>query len=226
VLRLIREADPESLIDIHNNTGHNPPYGVCPRIGSAERELVAHFARRVIHSPLRLGTLIEATQGDFPSVTIECGRSGDPNADAIALSGLERYLHDGTEHVADPNAMEVFTNPRRVTMRAGAELAYGDGPDAGAEFTVARDIDRHNFERLGAGVLIGWLRPGADWPIAAIGPDEHDDSRSLFIRRGDVIETRTPLTPIMMTTNRRAALDDCLFYVVEPVAPDAPPGSP
>jgi hypothetical protein len=30
VLRLLRESNAESLVDLHNNSGHNPPYGVSP----------------------------------------------------------------------------------------------------------------------------------------------------------------------------------------------------
>jgi hypothetical protein len=218
VLRWFRQAKPESLIDLHNNTGHNPPYGVSPRLGAAEQNLVAYFADRVVHSPLRLGTLVEATQDDFPSVAIECGRSGDPIADAAALAGLERYLHDPrAEHLdASPPSMEVLGNPQRVTLRSGVDLAFGEGPVADAEFTVARDIDRHNFERLAAGIAIGWIAAGADWPIEAVGPDGRDVSHELFRMRDATLETRRPMTPIMMTTNRRNALDDCLFYVVDP----------
>jgi hypothetical protein len=218
VLRLFRQARPESLIDLHNNTGHNPPYGVSPRVGSEERNLVAYFADRVVHSPLCLGTLVEATQDDFPSVTIECGRSDDPIADAAALAGLERYLHDPrAEHLgATPPSMDVLVNPQRVTVRDGVDLAFGEGPVADAEFTVARDIDRHNFERLRPGVAIGWLAAGADWPVEALGPDGRDVSYELFAIRDEVLETRRSITPIMMTTNRRNALDDCLFYVVDP----------
>jgi len=218
VLRLFKEAQPESLIDLHNNTGHNPPYGVSPRVGSEERNLVAYFADRVVHTPLRLGTLVEATQDDFPSVTIECGRSGDPIADATALAGLERYLDDHrAEHLgANPPSMEVLTNPQRVTVRDGVDLAFGEGPVLDAEFTVARDIDRHNFERLEPGVPIGWLAEGAAWPIEVLGTDGRDLSRELFTLRDTILETRRAITPIMMTTNRRNAIDDCLFYVVDP----------
>ncbi len=33
VLSTIRAAEPECLVDLHNNTGHNPAYGVAVRIG-------------------------------------------------------------------------------------------------------------------------------------------------------------------------------------------------
>jgi hypothetical protein len=217
VLRLLRQSNAESLVDLHNNTGHNPPYGVGPEPGAAELNLVAFFAERFVHSPLQLGTLVEATRDDFPSVSIECGRSGSPEADAVALAGLERYF--AAEHLETRRLtvkrMQVFTDPVRVSVRPGLELAFGDGPVAGADFTIARDIDRHNFERVGPGAPIGWLGADAVWPVEALGEERRDLSRELFAVRDGVIETQKSIVPIMMTTNRRNALDDCLFYTVE-----------
>jgi hypothetical protein len=216
VLRLLRESNAESLVDLHNNTGHNPPYGVGPVPGAAELHLVSFFAERFVHSPLQLGTLVEATRSDFPSVSVECGRSGDPAADASALAGLEAYLTEERLEPRPPWAkrMEVFVDPVRVSVREGMGLAFGDGPVAGADLTVARGIDRHNFERLEQGSVIGWLGPRGLWPVEAIGESSRDRSQDLFRARGGVLETRRPLTPIMMTSNRRGVLDDCLFYVV------------
>jgi len=216
VLRLLRESRAESLVDLHNNTGHSPPYGVGPITGAAELNLTSFFAERFVHSPLQLGTLVEATGKDFPSVSVECGRSGDPAADATALAGLERYLAE--DHIerrrVNAKRMDVFVDPVRVSVRDGVELAFGEGPIAGTDFTVALDIDRHNFERLDPGVPIGWLGSRTVWPLEAVGEERREISRDLFAVRGNVLETRQPLIPIMMTANRRNALDDCLFYVV------------
>lgn len=218
VLRLLRESNAESLVDLHNNTGHNPPYGVGPVRGAAELNLVSFFAERFVHTSLQLGTLVEATRDDFPSVTVECGRSGDPVANASALAGLESYLTEERleRRRVKAKRMEVFVDPVRVCIRDGVELAFGDGPVAGADFTVARDVDRHNFERLARGVVIGWLGAEGTWPIEALGEKDCDLSREFFDVRDGVLETRQSLIPIMMTSDRRNALADCLFYVVQP----------
>ena len=34
ILDAIAQAAPEAVVDVHNNTGHNPAYGVGPRAGS------------------------------------------------------------------------------------------------------------------------------------------------------------------------------------------------
>jgi len=217
VLRLLRESNAESLVDLHNNTGHNPSYGVGPVSGAAELNLVSFFAERFVHSPLQLGTLVEATRHDFPSVTVECGCSGDPVADASALAGLELYLAEECleERQVGAKRMQVFVDPVRVNLRDGLELAFGDGPVAGADFTVARDLDRHNFERLAREVAIGWLGARGVWPVEALGREGRDLSRDFFDVRDGVLETRRSLIPIMMTSNRSNALADCLFYVVQ-----------
>lgn len=216
VLRIFRKAAPESLIDIHNNTGHSPPYGVGPAAGPEELKLAALFSDRFVRNDLNLGTLVEATGDAFPSITIECGRAGEEVANENAWIGLERYLSidriDESPLVHRP--VTVYTDPVRVEIRAGIELAFGDTRITGADFTVARDVDRHNFESLAAGTPIGWLAPHVERPLVAFDHTRKDISDEFFVDRDGVVETRRPLIPIMMTTNRRSALDDCLFYAV------------
>ena len=216
-LRLMRESGAESLVDIHNNTGNNPAYGVGPVPGAAELNLVALFGRRFVHSPLRLGTLVEATCEDFPSVTVECGRSGDPAADEIAFEGITRYLeadeHETRRIVVE--RMSVLTDPIRVCVARNVSLAFGDGPIEDVDFTVALDVDRHNFEQMSAGLPIGWLGDRGVWPVEALDEAQRDRSREFFELRNGHLVTRRPLIPIMMTTNRANALADCLFYVVQ-----------
>jgi hypothetical protein len=212
----LRKAKPESLIDIHNNTGHSPAYGVGPATGPAELELAALFSDRFVRNDLNLGTLVEATRYEFPSISIECGRAGDDIADENARIGLERYLmlDRFEESPVAKRPMTVYADPIRVQVREGVALAFGESRVMDADFTVATDIDRHNFELLTAGTSIGWLSPGVERPLVALGHRREDISDEFFEARDGVLETRRPLIPIMMTTNRRNALDDCLFYAV------------
>ena len=219
VLERIRAAQPECLIDLHNNTGHNPAYGVAFRVGHAELSLVSLFADRIVHTPIELGTLVEATVSEFPSVTIECGRAGDSEADEVAWGGLRRVLGwDVIDFERPLVPLLHLEDPVRVCVRADLGLAFGEAADAGADLTISKDIDRHNFERLAVGSPIGWLRSGTPWPIEAIGADGIDCSRSLFEVADGVLRTRREFIPIMMTTDARIAKSDCLFYAVQPAS--------
>lgn len=217
VLARIRAARPECLVDLHNNTGHNPAYGVAFRVGHAELSLVSLFADRIVHTPIELGTLVEAMASELPSVTIECGRAGAPEADEAAWRGLCRVLEQDVIDFERPRVPLLhLENPVRVCVRADLGLAFGEAAGAEAALTVSKDIDRHNFERLAVGSPIGWLRSGAPWPIEAFGADGIDCSRSLFEVAAGVLRTRREFIPIMMTTDARIAKSDCLFYAVQP----------
>jgi hypothetical protein len=216
VLDALHAARPECLVDVHNNTGHNPVYGVAFRVGHAELSLVSLFGERIVHTPIELGTLVEATISSFPSVTIECGRAGDPAADEAAWRGLCRYLDWERIDFAKPLVpVTCFEAPVRIEVRPGVRLVFGERRGE-AEVTISSDIDRHNFERLEAGTPFGWLREDADWPFRARGHDGADRSRELLLVEDGVLRARRSFVPIMMTTDPRIALSDCLFYAVQP----------
>ncbi len=205
------------MVDLHNNTGHNPAYGVAFQVGHAEQSLVSLFAERIVHTPIELGTIVEATIPHFPSVTIECGRAGDPAADEVAWSGLRSFLDWGQIDFKRPIVpLQLLESPVRVCVRPGTELAFGDAASAGASLTVSSSIDRHNFERMRPGSLIGWVSEGTGWPIEAIGVNGSECSRQFFELDSGILRTRREFIPIMMTTNRVIAESDCLFYAVQP----------
>jgi hypothetical protein len=214
-LRRLRGARPEALVDLHNNSGHNPTYGVTCGTDRGRLALVALFARRCVLSDLRLGTLVEAFEGVIPAVTIECGRAGDPAADAAALAGLARYLRAealGAEP-EDGGPFQILVEPVRVCLAAGASLAFAERSGAAADLTLSADLDRHNFELLPAGTSLGWVRPGAPWPLEARAADGAELSRALFTLEEGRLRLRREGVPVMMTTDPGIATSDCLFYL-------------
>lgn len=216
VLASIFEAKPECLIDLHNNSGHNPAYGVAFSLGHAERSLVSLFADRVVHTPLELGTLVEATVAHFPSVTIECGRGGDPVADEVAWAGLLRFLEwEQIDFERPVQPLAVYEDPIRVCVREGVSLDFAEARRPEVDLTISASVDRHNFETLVAGTPIGWLAPEGEWPLEAWDAGGEECSRALFVNDEGVLRARRPRIPIMMTTNRVIAESDCLFYSVK-----------
>jgi Succinylglutamate desuccinylase / Aspartoacylase family len=223
ILALIGGRASEALIDLHNNTGHNPAYGVGVDPSPAALSLVSLFGRRFVWSQLRLGALMEAIPGRV-GVTIEVGRSGDPRADAVALEGLRRFLdREALFEAARPGAVEVLMMPMRVCLRPGVDLVISDARDPEVALTILADLDRHNFERMEEGTPIGWSRDGR-LPVELLDAEGRDRAPEYFALEGHLMRTRRPLIPIMITTDPTAAKSDCLFYVVQEAAPALPPG--
>ena len=179
---------------------------------------MAFFGSRFVASDLALGALVEATAASFPSVTIECGRAGDPAADRLALAGLRALLE--TDELASHETLDIqlFGDPVRVRLRDGARLRFGAGPVDSVELTLDLEVDRHNFEQLEAGHALGWVGAAAGLPVEARDAAGRDRSGELFEVRESRLRTRRPLVPIMMTTDPTIASQDCLFYVVSPLS--------
>jgi hypothetical protein len=217
LLDQLERVRPEALVDVHNTTGHSPAYGVGTRLDQDVVGLTALFADRLMHSELHLGTLVEALHERLPSVVIECGRAGDPIADATALAGLERFLTlDDLRSVRARTAqVEVLWRPIRVHIHERATLAFADAPQNDTTLTVRSGIDQHNFRTLDPGALLGWISPGGEWPLVALGKAGLDISHELFAQVGQKLVARRQIVPVMMTTSAAMAKQDCLFYALE-----------
>jgi len=210
-------SKPEALVDLHNNTGHNPAYAVGCRPERIELGLTSLFGRHFVHSDLQLGSLVEATSALFPSVTIECGRAGDPVADDNASRGLRALLAlEALDALPAHPAVDVLVDPLRVELRGEASLAIGDARRNDVALTVAADIDRHNFQRLERGTVLGWLHERDDWPLEVLDREQRDRSRDYFEASAGRLVVRQPFVPIMVTTDPAIARSDCLWYIVTP----------
>ena len=210
----------EALVDIHNNTGQNPAYGIINKPGLIRLKLVELFTDSCcVLSDLKVGALTEIIVDEIPSVAIECGHSEDPGAHDVALAGIERFVSiDDLELETELNrGIALFDHPIRVHLRSGVSVQFGDHPDDSADVTLRADIDTHNFRPLRGGTVLGWVRDGCEWPLAAMGADQRDVSREHFAISDGKLVFRTERVPVMMTTNALVAAQDCLCYLMHQI---------
>ena len=213
MLRELHQAKPEALIDIHNTSGRSPAYGVTTQNGAEQERLAGVFCDHLIVTDLRLGTLMEATEKDWPTVTIEAGGANDPQADELAFRGLTRYalvknLSNLSSHIS------VAQHPLRVELQKGATLAFDHSPVPNTDLTLPPDVDRLNFGILPSQKLLGWVgTQGLEvlWVKNANG--QNLSSEIFSVNHGELRLTR-PSRLMMVTTNRDIAQSDCLFYIL------------
>ncbi len=207
----------EAVIDIHNNTGHNPAYAIGYGVDAARLNLANLFADWFVDSDLCMHTLVEMTEQRCPSISVECGRAGDPAADAAALAGLDRFLHLSDLGLTGPmpRHLQILHHPRRVCLRPQLSVVFADAPAATAGLTLRNDLDRHNFQALDAGTLLGWVQPGQALPLSARGAADVELAQDLFVVSAGELRTLCPMIPIMMTSNADIARSDCLFYAMD-----------
>ncbi|MCA9602235.1 MAG: hypothetical protein KC417_09435, partial [Myxococcales bacterium] len=209
------DLEPEAVLDVHNNTGRNPAYGIVHQLDDMHLGLVAHFSHTAVLSDLFMGTFVEPFLGRAPAAIIECGKAHTAEADAIAEAGIRRFLradHIEPVLVMDP-PMRVLANAMRVELAEGKTLAFGAGP-TDASLTLDAELDQLNFQLVRAGTRIGWTRCET-LPFRVVGPDGTNRAQSYFERVGDEVRTVRTFVPTMITLSVAAALSDCLFYAAD-----------
>jgi succinylglutamate desuccinylase/aspartoacylase family protein len=214
ILADLRAARPEALVDLHNTSGLGPSYGVGTRANAEQLALAALFSGYHVLTDIRLGTLMEAAEDDWPTVTIECGGARDPGSDEIAYAGLTRFLcaPELFDSQAAGSAVSVLRHPIRVRLADGAAVSYGSEPSPEARLTMRRDIDRFNSSVLTEADPIGWAA-SMDALTARDGHGVELRDELLTLREG-CLYARQPLRLFMATTDASIAAQDCLFYAV------------
>lgn len=214
VLDRLRVFNPEALIDFHNTTGRSPAYGVSTRSGEPQKALTALVSDHLVVTDLRLGTLMEATEDDFPTITAECGGADDARSDQTAMMALRSYamaesLWDAPHRHAH---VTTFHHPIRVSLEEGKQVAYGTCFQPDVDLTLRADADQFNFGVLPEGETLGWVRDSSPGVVVARDAGGRDRTSELL----SVVDGRLVVAQasriMMMTTNPQIAVSDCLFY--------------
>ncbi|NHN39840.1 succinylglutamate desuccinylase [Pseudomaricurvus alcaniphilus] len=218
LLDILHEAQPEALVDIHNTSGTGPSFAISVRNDGAHQALATLFTERLIITDLKLGALMEYSERDVPTVTIECGGAQDEHAHQTAYEGLLRFVNG--ERILQPEkadwGLEVLTNPVRIEIEAEASLAYELQPAVNADITLFPDIEHLNFGVVSPETQLGWVGPqGLDCFVAVDGRRRDIRHKLLRVEAGKLYPAQ-PFKAFMITTNPTIAKSDCLFYAVSP----------
>jgi hypothetical protein len=214
VLQRFQRLNLEALIDIHNTSGRSPCYAITTQIGDKQKALTDIFSAQMVVTDLRLGTIMEATEFETPTIAVECGGNHDQQSDRLAFDGLSRFTQ--TDSLFPPGKeysnISIFEHPIRVELREGATVAYASSPVEKADCTLRFDADNLNFDLLLPGVQIGWAGPNQLDVFLARDAKGHNRAKELFSVLNGQLHIAQPGRILMMTTDPILASSDCLFY--------------
>ena len=210
-------AKPECLLDVHNTSGAGPAFAVTITNDAAHQALASLFTDRLVMTDLRLGALMEYSEQEVPTVTIECGGSEDEQAHQRAYEGLVRYTSrpDVLSLEKADWDVTVLRNPIRVELAPEATIEYRPEPTGLADLTFPPDIERRNFGVVSPDEPLGWVGEKGLGMLTAISHNRTEDmNRVLRVRDGQIYPAQS-LKAFMITTNPVIAKSDCLFYAVK-----------
>ncbi|NTU53795.1 MAG: succinylglutamate desuccinylase [Chlorobiaceae bacterium] len=216
VLDEIRKAAPIAGVDLHNNTGKNPHYGCINRLDNASLSLARRFSKTIVWFTEPHEVLSIALSAICPSVTLECGLSGDP----AGTSHVENYLRhcielpEETLFTPPPNHHnDLFHTTARINLPEGIRAEFGQSAEH-SDICFREDLETLNFERLPEGTVLGHYRKKLPVLTVTDNLNREVTGHYLHFSEGRIV-TRVPIVPSMFTHDLKIIQQDCLGYIME-----------
>lgn len=215
VMEIMGQQPPFASIDLHNNTGRNPHYACINKLDTGFMHLASLFSRTVVYF-IRPDSVLSMAFADLcPSVTIECGRPGEPHGVEHAVEFVDACLHlsEFPAHAVAPHDIDLFHTV--AVVKVPAHLSVGLQGEV-ADVCLPNELDQLNFCELTPGTVLGYVSHEA---IGAglLATDEagQDISERYFMLEDTHIRTRMPVMPSMLTMDTAIIKQDCLCYLME-----------
>lgn len=217
MLAELHKAQPECLLDVHNTSGTGPAFAVTITNDAEHQALTSLYTDRLIMTDLRLGALMEYSEQEVPTVTIECGGAQDDHAHQLAYDGLVRYTSRPDVLALEKAEWDVavLRNPIRVELAPEATIEYRLEPSGQADLTFPPDIEHRNFGIVSPDEPLGWVGKKGLGILTAIGHNRTENmAQILRVENGQIFPAQA-IKAFMITTNPVIAKSDCLFYAVK-----------
>lgn len=201
-------------IDVHNNTGKNPHYACINKTQNEFLQIATLFSRIVVYF-IRPEGVQSMTFSEFcPSVTIECGTSGETCGTEHACEFIDACLHLSeipTHAVVDHN-LDLFHTV--AIVKVSGKYSFGFDQEK-KDLQFDKKIEYYNFRELPEGTVIGSIRDGIEQPLDIRNEKGIQVCNDFFSVDNGKIRSRKRVIPAMITLNTEIIRKDCLCYLME-----------
>ena len=214
VMTMITKDDLFAALDLHNNTGKNPPYGCISVVNEKNKYLASFFNHiaMVFHTPKGVSTM--AFDDICPAITLECSTPGNPLGIEKAVALIDDLMHmDHFPQKALPSHdLQLVQNNAVLKIAEGIKFGFEEEAND-FELTLVDNFDRHNFTLLEVGEVFAYTT--LTKPLVATSDDGRDITDELISIKDGAISLKKPLMPAMITLDKRIIMQDCLCYLLE-----------
>ncbi len=214
---LLAQATAQPLfaaIDLHNNTGRNPHYSVVTSLDDPHMRLAYLFSDKAVHVEEPDTVLSRALQHHCPSIAVEVGPINDPHSDELAEDLLRRAVID-TPLPEDHRNLTLYRALARVHITESASFSF-DGSKA--ELQLTGGMEAVNFHAVPAHTEFARSEAPLAEVLRVLDPAHRDVTEDYFYTDSARIFLRAPVVPAMYTTDPEVVRQDCLCYLMTPVA--------
>lgn len=214
VMEKVTEKPLFAALDLHNNTGKNPPYGCISVVNEKNKYLASFFNHIgiVFHTPKGVSTM--AFDEICPAMTLECSTPGNRPAIERAVALIEDLMHMDhfPEKPLPEHDLQLVQNS--AVLKVAEEINFGFEHEDGAfDLTLVDNFDRHNFTTLKVGEV--FAHTTMEKPLIATSEDGVDVTDALIEVTKGAVSLKQPLMPAMITLDKHIIRQDCFCYLLD-----------
>lgn len=213
VLEEMKAREVFAVIDIHNNSGYNPYYACINNLDDHSKYFARQFGPLIVYFKQPDSVLSIAFTKLCPTVTIECGQSGDKTGIQRVVGFLEEtiLLKRFPETVLDVDLISIYQTVATIKIPAEVSIGFGDSE---ADILFDADLEQFNFREIHENIRIAKISSSNIGRVIATNDEGIDVTESYFYQHDGYIKTRLPIIPAMLTQNIEIIKNDCLCYLM------------
>ena len=216
VMDRITQEEIFSAIDLHNNTGQNPPYGCISVVNEKNKYLSSFFNHiaMVFQSPKGVSTM--AFDDICPAITLECATPGNEPAIKRAFELIDDLMH--MDHFPEKplpvHDLQLVKNSATIKINTDVTFCFEDDEYSDSlDLTLVNNFDHHNFTMLEKNEIFAYSN--VTKPFLVISPDGNDITNEIIQNDNGNISLKHALMPAMISMDKKIILQDCLCYLLE-----------
>lgn len=206
-----------AAIDIHNNTGKNPHYACINRTDSAFIHLARRFSKTIVYFTEPHEVISMALSHFCPSVTLECGFSGDAGGLSHVCNYLVQCLTMPADELFSPPTNkhnDIYHTIAKITVPENSHLGFGTCTPH-VDMCFRGDLEELNFRPVPAGTKLG-VSGESGFGLRVVDNNNREVTGEYFRLDQNDIVTRKQMIPSMFTKNETIIHQDCFGYIMEP----------
>ena len=217
VMDRITQDELFASLDLHNNTGQNPPYGCISAVNEKNKYLASFFNHiaMVFQSPKGVSTM--AFDELCPAITLECSTPGNEPARRRAFDLIDDLMHMDhfPEKPLPAHDLQLVKNSATIKINANVTFCFEDdvGNSSDMDLIVVKNFDHHNFTLLEENEVFAYSK--VDKALLVTSPDGKDITDEIIQNDNGKLSLKKALMPAMISMDKKIVLQDCLCYLLE-----------
>ncbi|MCK4975139.1 MAG: succinylglutamate desuccinylase/aspartoacylase family protein [Sulfurimonas sp.] len=217
VIDTISKEELFAAVDLHNNTGQNPPYGCISNVNEQNKYLCTLFNHIAMVFKMPKGVSTMAFDNICPAITLECSTPGNIPAKEKAFALVDALMHMDhfpQKQVAEHD-LQLVQNSATVKINEDVTFCFEEDihSDEETDVVVVKNFDHHNFTDLEKGEVFAFTK--VQKPFIVTSPEGEDITDMILQNDNGAISLKYALMPAMISMDKKIVLQDCLCYLLE-----------